>query len=179
MAVSSILLSLTYSTGLILLPALHQTDVEQTPDGPAVAVANIVTGILSYSRWPEQRNPVRLCIAGQSAITARITSRPLIGGRTMVVSRRPGNAVSVEDCDAIFLASVTAADQQRLLRAAAGRPLLTLNEAGNGCVPGVMFCIRPAARGGMTFDLDIDAVSRSRVRIDSRVLLLGRRAVTR
>lgn len=179
MAFPAVLQSLANGIALVLTPVLTQTDVPAGADGQATAVADIVGGILSYSRWPNPRGPITLCIAGLSPMTSRIANRALVGGRQLLVSRRNNLPVPIEGCDAVFLATLPVGEQQRLLRSAIGLPVLTLDEGTNGCATGVMFCIRPAARGGMTFDLDIDAVTRSRVRVDPRVLTLGRRAVTR
>jgi hypothetical protein len=179
MAFPTILHTLVNSVALVLTPVLAQTEVQPGPDGQALAVADIVAGILSYSRWPDNRGPVTLCVLGQSAMAMRIYSRTLVGGRQMVARRLPGLPAPDDRCDALFIATLPSAEQQRVLRAVIDRPVLTLDDGMNGCAIGVMFCIRPAARGGMTFDLDIDAVSRSQVRVDPRVLSLGRRAVTR
>lgn len=178
MALSLILQTMTGGMAMVMTPTLAQTEVPPGPEGQAVAVASITTGILAYSRWPDNGGPITLCVAGQSAATARLSNRTLVGGRPLLISRRPSAPVPTEGCDAIFIAGLPPAESRRLLRSVIDRPVLTLDENSDGCAVGVMFCIRPAARGGMTFDLDIDAVSRSRIRVDPRVLALGRRTVT-
>jgi hypothetical protein len=161
---------------ILLSQASMQSDVPPGPEGRAIAVATIISGVLSYTRWPEENGTVTLCVAGRSPLAARIVPRTLVNGRRMVVQRLETGGSTYGGCDAIFLAGVPIAEQRRAIRLTTGQPVVTLDENSDGCVIGVMFCIRPAASGGMTFDLDIDAVSRSRVRIDPRVLSLGRRS---
>ena len=73
---------------LSVVPTAVQTEVPEGADGPAIAAADIVHGVLSYTRWPSAEGPVRLCLAGQSRLMARMENGTLPSGRRMVVSRR-------------------------------------------------------------------------------------------
>jgi hypothetical protein len=175
MPISSLLYSGFASTMILLSQASMQTEVPPGPGGQATATATIVSGVLSYTSWPENNQPVTLCIAGRSPLTSRVTPRNLLNGRRMLVQRLESAGSAYGGCDAIFVGNVPLAEQRRIVRVATNAAVVTLDENSDGCVDGIMFCLRPAANGGMTFDLDIDAVSRSRVRVDPRVLSLGRR----
>ena len=159
---------------LSVMPTAVQTEVPDGFDGPAIAAADIVTGILSYTRWPSSDGAVRLCVTGQSALTARLADRTLVNGRRMTVVRRAPGSLPGEGCDAIFLAGLPLREQERITRAAQGAAIVTMTDADPACDVGVMACLRPLP-GGMSFDLNLDAVSRSSVRIDPRVLMLATR----
>ncbi len=157
-----------------VMPTAAQTEVPAGIDGPSAAAADIVTGILSYTRWPADEGPVRLCLAGQSATIPRIVDRALLSGRWLVVSRHAAGALPDGGCDAIFMAGLPMREQERVARAAQGSAVVTMTDADPQCDSGVMACLR-LVPGGMIFDLNLDAVSRSAVRIDPRVLMLATR----
>ncbi len=163
---------------LSVMPTAVQTEVPDGVDGPAAAAADIVAGILSYTRWPSSDGPVRLCVAGQSPLTARLVDRALVNGRRMTVVRRASGSLPGGGCDAIFMARLPLREQERIARAAQGTAIVTMTDADPVCESGVMVCLRLVA-GGMSFDLNLDAVSRSSVRIDPRVLMLATRGGAR
>lgn len=158
-----------------IVPTAVQTEVPDGPDGAAIAVSDIVAGIMAYTRWPSDNGPVRLCVAGQSRFSTRLASQRLASGRQMAVSRRSPASLPGVGCDAIYLAGLPMADQTRIARAAAGAALVTMTDGDPACDSGIMACMQLVS-GGIGFDLNLDAVSRSAVRIDPRVLTLaGRR----
>lgn len=159
---------------LSVVPTAVQTEVPEGADGPAIAAADIVHGVLSYSRWPTADGPVRLCLAGQSRLMARLDSATLPSGRRMVVSRHTLASLPGGGCDALFVGGAGAGDLGRIARAASGAAVITMTDSDADCGSGFMICLRRSA-GGMTFDMSIDAVSRSTVRIDPRVLMLATR----
>lgn len=157
----------------------YQRTVVETPaaagaDGAAVAIERMVGGIIGYSRWPATPQPIRLCIAGPSPLTARLTDRTVPSGRTISVTTQSVAAVSTASCDAVIIGRASGEEQAQLVRRFAGAPVLTMTTADIACDSGIMFCFRRSDAGGMTFDLNIDAVSRSSVRVDPRVLSLSR-----
>lgn len=151
-----------------------QTAVPEGPDGAAVAAADLIDAIVAYSRWPARSSPVTLCIAAPSPLTARIAAAALADGRRTVVERYPADALPAAGCDVIVTGSASAEDQRRIARAASDRPVLTISLSDPLCRSGMMACIRES-EAGMIFDLNLDAVARSQVRIDPRVLAIGRR----
>lgn len=157
-----------------LLPMATQTSAPAAGDGLAIATADIAAGILTYARWPTDVRTVRLCIVGPSTMTARIASRTLVNGQTLAPSRLSVAEWSPERCDAVFIGRTTTVERTTIIRSLANRPILSMTDSDPQCVQGVMFCLRSVTTG-VTFDLNIDAVSRSQVRVDPRVLALARR----
>jgi hypothetical protein len=158
-----------------VVPFTTQTVVSDAGDGNALATAEITAGILSYTHWPAVTNPVRLCMVGASSNTSRIGNRRLVNGRQLIVSRTAVADADASHCDAVHIGRVSATERANIQRAIIGQPIVSMTDNDPQCLSGAMFCLRNAAGGGITFDLNIDAVSRSRVRVDPRVLALARR----
>jgi hypothetical protein len=159
-----------------MAPPLQATALDSAESSNAVAVAETVSGILAYSHWPPSTSPINLCLVGASRQTSRIADRTLLNGRPMIVRRLSGNVLPVgHGCDAVYVGTVSAAERSRLIAQVNGQAIVTIVENDPNCLSGMMFCLQ--MRGGaLTFELNFDAVSRSRVRVDPRVLALARRA---
>lgn len=153
--------------------AQAQTSIPSGVGGRELAVARVVHGILGYTRWPAARGAIRLCVAGDAEHTERLGGSPPQSGRPVSVRRVPTPAaVQPVDCDAVLLGAMPAADRSGLLGRMRGNPVVTIDESDPGCRAGAMFCLRfvPA---GLALQMNIDAVSRSAVRVDPRVLRLS------
>lgn len=151
------------------LPATPiDTAIPRGTDKQAMVVSRTVGGIVSYTRWPADRPAIRLCTAGVTLHTSRFSEVARAAGRP--VSLRavfPGG--STADCDALYLGSMRSEDRARMIAGLAGRSVLSIAEADPACRSGAMFCldVRPAS---LSFRLSIDAISRSTLHIDPRVL---------
>lgn len=153
--------------------AFLQTPVPDGADGPSLAVARVVGGILSYTRWPVEPGALRLCVAGAPRFAGGLATMPARAGRRTEIQTITGApAVSVA-CNALYLGHLATDARARLLASTRGRPIVTIDEDDALCRAGAMFCLRVAA-GGVAFELNLDAVSRSTVRVDPKVLLLSR-----
>jgi len=153
---------------------LAQSPVAATADGQAVAVARMVRGILSYSRWPDPVQAIRLCVAGAPLYGARLDEAASAAGRTIRIRPlAPGEGPVAAGCDGLYLGHMAATSRAQLVAASRGRPTVTIDEDDPACRAGAMFClsVEPAH---LSFQLNLDAVSRGMVRIDPKVLLLSR-----
>lgn len=159
---------------LAIAPMLAQSAIPDGDDGPAIAAATIITGILSYSHWPRTSGAVQLCIVGTSALADQLSDRRLVNDRPLQVRRLEPAAIPDAGCDAIFSGRLPTSNRRAIVAYAADKPVVTLTDDDPQCRSGTMICLR-RVRAGLTFDLNIDAVSRSQVRIDPRVLTLAQR----
>lgn len=154
--------------------AVAQSPVPDSADGEAFAVARMVRGILSYVRWPDDSSTIRLCVAGDPRFAGRLGGMDTASGRQILPhSLAAGETPADAGCDALYLGRMSPAARARLIGAAHDQPIVTIDEADPSRRAGAMFCLSvdPAR---ISFQLDLDAVSRSRVRIDPKVLLLSR-----
>lgn len=137
--------------------------------------AGVLYGILRYTSWPHQRDPLRLCIS-RSAPDAGEIKRQIPGsvhGRALAVLLIDEDARPAETCDAVFLDGWPAEALRESLRAAAGRPVLTIGRGAEFCTDGGMFCLQAQA-GTTRFEVNLNAISLSGLRVHPQVLRLAR-----
>lgn len=138
----------------------------------AGAVARTVRAIIEYTRWPQRSDPVVLCVAGPAQHAAQLGSIRLSDGRRVERRNVAPNAAALGGCHVLYIGQVPLAQQRQLTSAVRGRAVLTIAEADPGTASEAMFALtfKPAA---LSFRLNIDAVSRSGLKVDPRVLRLA------
>ncbi|WP_285417953.1 YfiR family protein [Pseudomonas sp. efr-133-TYG-5] len=154
----------------------------QTQTPPSMAeqrarsVTQVVLGILSYARWPVEPAQLRLCIVGPTEYTddlvkgtTQATGRPVIVRRLLA-----DNPAIVSECDAVYIGKLTAEERSRLFASLIGHPVLSISEGGDQCTVGSLFCLRVGDEQ-VSFEVNLDSVARSGVRIHPSVLQLSRR----
>lgn len=152
----------------------------QTPPGladqRAQAVTQVVLGILSYARWPVEPTQLRLCIVGPTEYTddlvkgtTQATGRPVTVRRLLA-----DNPSIVGECDAVYIGKLTGEERSRLFASLAGLPVLSISESDDQCTVGSLFCLRVGDEQ-VSFEVNLDSVARSGVRIHPSVLQLSRR----
>lgn len=142
----------------------------------AESVTQVVLGILSYARWPVEPAQLQLCIVGPTQYTddlvkgtTQATGRPVTVQR--VLADHPSIAT---DCNAIYIGRLTHDERPRLFASLIGKPVLSISEGGDQCTVGSLFCLRVADEQ-VSFEVNLDSVARSGVRIHPSVLQLSRR----
>lgn len=142
----------------------------------AKAVTQVVLGIFSYARWPVAPAPLRLCLVGPTEYAddlikgdVQYAGQPLQGRRLLADDGQLAAA-----CDAVYIGKLDQAQRERLFHALNGHPVLSISEADDLCTVGSLFCLRVGEQQ-VTFDVNLDSVARSGVRIHPSVLQLSRR----
>ncbi|TDF81991.1 YfiR family protein [Pseudomonas sp. H9] len=142
----------------------------------AAAVTQVVLGILSYARWPVEPEQLRLCLVGPTEYaddlvkgTTQPTGRPVLVRRLLA-----GDSRITSECDAIYLGELSQNERSQLFTAISGHPVLSISEADDPCTVGSVFCLRVTDRQ-VAFEVNLDSVARSGVRIHPSVLQLSRR----
>ncbi|MVV52066.1 YfiR family protein [Pseudomonas sp. PB120] len=145
-------------------------------DQRASSVTQVVLGILSYARWPVEPPQLRLCIVGPTEYTddlvkgtTQATGRPVTVRRLLA-----DNPSIVGECDAVYIGKLTGDERSRLFASLAGRPVLSISESDDQCTVGSLFCLR-VSDDQVSFEVNLDSVARSGVRIHPSVLQLSRR----
>ena len=145
-------------------------------DQRAKAVTQVVLGILSYARWPVEPLLLRLCLVGPTEYTddlvkgtTQATGRPVAVQRLLA-----DNPSIVSDCDAVYIGKLTGVERSRLFAALIGHPVLSISESDEQCTVGSLFCLRVGDEQ-VSFEVNLDSVARSGVRIHPSVLQLSRR----
>ncbi len=159
---------------VLATPAL--AEAPSPADQRAEAVTQVVLGILSYARWPVEPAQLRLCIVGPTQYTddlvkgtTQATGRPVVVQRLLADHTDIANA-----CDAVYIGELTDDERSRLFAALIGHPVLSISEGGDQCTVGSLFCLRVSDEH-VSFEVNLDSVARSGVRIHPSVLQLSRR----
>ena len=142
----------------------------------AQAVTQVVLGILSYARWPVEPAQLRLCIVGPTQYTDDlIKGTTQATGRLVVVQRLlASHSDIVNACDAVYIGKLSADERGQLFTSLIGHPVLSISEGGDQCTVGSLFCLRVGDEQ-VSFEVNLDSVARSGVRIHPSVLQLSRR----
>ncbi|KUZ10949.1 YfiR family protein [Burkholderia diffusa] len=142
------------------------------------AVRQVVLGIVSFTRWPTTPVRLHLCVTGRPDYAGDLTDTMQAGSTVLDVQR-----VRVDDpalglaCDVVYLGALGNDERKRVRTALAGHPVLTIAEHDPSCTAGSMFCLTVEGEH-VTFDINLDAVARSGVRVHPNVLNLARRTLT-
>ncbi|MDN4542875.1 MULTISPECIES: YfiR family protein [unclassified Pseudomonas] len=158
-----------------VVSAQSQTPVSMA-DQRAKAVTQVVLGILSYARWPVEPVLLRLCLVGPTEYTDDLVKGTTQAtGRPVSVQRLLADNPSIASgCDAVYVGKLTAEERTRLFAALIGHPVLSISESDDPCTVGSLFCLRVSDEQ-VSFEVNLDSVARSGVRIHPSVLQLSRR----
>jgi hypothetical protein len=151
--------------------------------GPATAgtftetdksVRSIVSGIVSYTRWPSLSGQPKLCVYASSHYTQALSREE---GQselpyTPVIVHNDQEALSAT-CDAIYFGTESPAKQLELISQYQGRALLLISEQNPEYVIGSAFCLI-IDHNQVRFSVNLDALTRSGVRVNPDVLMLAR-----
>ncbi|KVN17735.1 hypothetical protein WT09_12430 [Burkholderia stagnalis] len=142
------------------------------------AVRQVVLGIISFTRWPTTPVTLHLCVTGRPDYAHGLIDMLQAGSTQLDVERvRFDDASLGMACDVVYLGIMSGDERARVSAAVAGHPVLTISEHDPACTAGSMFCLNVDGER-VTFDVNLDAVARSGVRVHPNVLNLARRPVT-
>ena len=166
--------------GLWLMLFAASTPAEHTPAESATLraskVAHVVHGILSYARWPQPLQPLRLCVIAPTEYADLLWQNHELESHQPVQAKRllVDNPNLETDCDAVYLGVVEDSQRLALFKRLVGKPILTISESNQDCSDGSLFCLN-ISDDHVGFNVNLDAVARSGIRIHPNVLQLGKR----
>lgn len=137
------------------------------------AVARTLRAIIEYTRWPSQRDPVMVCVAGPVRHAAQLGAMRLNDGRRLERRNIAPTSANMTGCEVLYIGELPIIQQRHLTSLVRGRAVLTMAEADASNASEAMFVLEFLPRA-VSFRLNIDAVSRSGVRVDPRVLRVAR-----
>ena len=168
------LLHLTLMTPAALMLSapfpVHQAQLSG-PAGPN----RLIGGIISFAHWPDRsvENQDRtLCVFGTPQLA--VPMAPVVNGKPMTrILYRSGDLPSPLGCDILYLGKMAQPERTKLVQSLTGRAILTITDDDPNCSYGAMFCLyRRANQVG--FSVNLDALKRGNMRVDPRVLRIGR-----
>ncbi|AWV02273.1 YfiR family protein [Burkholderia sp. JP2-270] len=139
------------------------------------AVRQVVLGIISFTRWPTTPVRLHLCVTGRPDYARGLTDTLQAGSTLLDVQRVRFDDPSLGmACNVVYLGTLGNDERARVRTAVAGHPVLTIAEHDPYCTAGSMFCLNVDDER-VSFDINLDAVARSGVRVHPNVLSLARR----
>ncbi|ELW9526040.1 YfiR family protein [Burkholderia cenocepacia] len=159
-----------------IVPAANPADAGTSSHD--TAVRQVVLGIISFTRWPTTPVRLHLCVTGRPDYARGLTDTLQAGSTLLDVQRVRFDDPSLGiACDVVYLGTLSNDERARVRAALAGHPVLTIAEHDPSCTAGGMFCLNVDG-DRVSFDINLDAVARSGVRVHPNVLNLARRPVT-
>lgn len=137
------------------------------------AIARTVAGILHYADWPVSHVTPRLCVVGQSphaTFLGQSHSLPAHWNSEVLQLDSDDPALPAR-CQALYIGALSQQAEQRLFKRILGQPILSISEQDPACVVGSLFCLHETV-GTVRFQINLDSVARSKIRIHPKVLLL-------
>lgn len=135
----------------------------------AGAAARTVRAIIEYTRWPVRADPLVLCVAGPALHASQLGSIRLSDGRRVERRLVAASPAALAGCNIVYIGQVPISQQRQLTAAVRGRSILTIAEADPGMASEAMFGLT-YKRDSLSFRLNVDAVARSGLKVDPRVL---------
>ncbi|HAT7517051.1 YfiR family protein [Kluyvera ascorbata] len=162
-----LILTLLLSLALVPATASPLTDTDKS-------VRSMVSGIVSYTRWPSLSGQPKLCIFSSSQYIQALSmaSEQSALPYTPELVRNAQDAL-VAKCNGIYFGTETPDQQIELINQYHRQPLLVISEHNPDCTVGSAFCL-VIDGGQVRFSVNLDALSRSGVRVHPDVLMLAR-----
>lgn len=164
----------TQSLVVLLVLGLGLTPCVRAEEAPALSVPMLVAGILKFTQWPAPAHIVKLCVVGNGSSARELLTTPLggVSSETVAIDPQQGAVVRAQ-CDAVFV-DLPGRSARLLLSELVEHPILTMGEGPAFCSDGGMFCV-DTQQSPLRFGTNLDAISRSGLRVNPQVLFLARR----
>jgi len=147
----------------------------QPEPAPSGKVRAIVSGIVSYTTWPALTGLPRLCIFNSARYAGILNtageSTPLPYIPVMVSDDR--EALNAQ-CNGLYFGTESPAFQHQLMKNYQPHALLLIAEQDPECLSDSAFCLYQR-QDRVGFTVNLDALSRSGIRVNPDVLMLARK----
>jgi hypothetical protein len=141
-----------------------------------ISPEGLIFSVIEYTRWPVAGKPALLCVTsggprGADVVRA-LQARPpaqRLEAREVEPNRSPPSA-----CDVLLFEGWDPASLRAVLRAQSDRPVMSIGFGPGFCSDGGILCLALPNATDRHFEINLDAVARSGLRINPRVLQLAR-----
>ena len=132
----------------------------------------MVRAFIDYTRWPVQPNPIVLCVVGPASNAGQLDSFAASDGRRITRQSVSAAGLAGAGCHVAYFGRLEPAALRLAVLSVRGKGVLTIAESDPSCRSQAMFCLKPD-RQTLGFAVNIDAVSRSGLKVDPRVLRMA------
>lgn len=138
------------------------------------SVRSIVSGVISYSRWPQAISQPTLCIFHSSRYINALSYQDGTRLSYHAIIVHSLQDASNAQCDSVYFGQETPEQQVTLINMSRARPMLLISEQNAECRIGSAFCLL-FNTDKVTFSVNLDSLARSGVRVNPDVLMLARK----
>jgi len=176
-----------FAKALVCFAAVTLVDAQTAPAQQAAAEseakARFLANAPSFVEWPTAvfatpTTPLSICVHGDfsfGTVLAEFTRGESVKGRQLEVKWVRAEQ-SLAGCQVIFVTRSLAKRYSKLLESVKDSGALTVGEDPDFLKAGGMVNLEPTGKG-LTFDVNMDAVLRSHLKISSQLLSLARRVL--
>jgi hypothetical protein len=153
--------------------------VGRTASNEGLIKAAFVFNFIKFTDWPGTAfaaadTPINLCIWGSAPIEEAIATLSTKKAKNRIIAvLRPQEFQDIAQCHVLFVASVTQSRFKGILEATNGKTILTVSDVQNFAQHGGVIGLFVSG-GKMRFAINRDVATRSRLRISSQLLKLGK-----
>jgi hypothetical protein len=144
-------------------------------------LAGALSGIVHFTRWPDPKAELRICVDAPdervAAAIGRILADVSSDRRQIVVVTKALATATVEqllDCQAIYFGAMQSSGYRVLLMQMVNRPVLTVGQGEEFCSYGGLFCLESVAQGAR-IRVNLDSIASSGLRVNPQLLRLTQR----
>ncbi|TGB91866.1 YfiR family protein [Escherichia sp. E2748] len=134
----------------------------------------MVSGIVSYTRWPTVSGPPRLCIFSSSRFSTALQEKGATPLPYLPVIVNSKQEAMISGCNGFYFGSESPTFQTELIEQYPSKALLLIAEQNTECIIGSAFCL-VINNNNVRFAVNLDALSRSGVKVNPDVLMLARK----
>ena len=151
-------------TTLLSAPSLFAAQNQSVP--------NIVYSILSYAKWSKASPSI--CIINNHELADKFLAAQTSFQNYKIINLNISNLKSTQ-CDSIVFSTFSSREEQQILNSTVNFPSLSISTNNSQCEEGSAFCLYRKNQQ-LSFKINLESLSRSKVHIDPRVLLLAKQA---
>ena len=131
--------------------------------------------ILSYVRWNNVESPI-ICTIDNDDAAKQFSTLARQNNYSFRIEAIQTVQLKRTHCDAAFFSNTNPTTEQQLINSSMNKNILSFSSSNSDCDIGSVFCLYTSRGGKTLFKLNIDSLSRSKMHVDPRVLLLARNA---
>ena len=151
-------------TVLALAPADRSTILAQEPSDVAKNVRMMVSGIVSYTRWPALSGPPKLCIFSSSRFSTALQENAATSLPYLPVIIHTQQEAMISGCNGFYFGNESPTFQMELTEQYPSKALLLIAEQNTECIIGSAFCLI-IYNNDVRFAVNLDAFSRIGIKV--------------
>lgn len=159
---------------LLILLLTKAPILAQKPSNVAKNVRIIVSSIVSYTRWPALSGPPKLCIFSSSRFSTALQKNAATSLPYLPVIIHTQQKAIISSCNSFYFSNKSPTFQIKLTKQYPSKALLLIAKQNTKCIISSAFCLI-IHNNNVKFAVNLNALSRSSVKVNPNVLMLAQK----